>query len=178
MFFFYFIVVIDIGSGCQSATFTLNDDSTISRAWDIKISQFACGDIDSGGPPGCLQYYKETYGIIQRFVRIIIIPLFFIRISFCFNIVLQFQFSYCNHSRKYINSFDQPKISNMHQKRAKFLLHLLLTWNCWSGSHCSNILWSIVNTYKSDLQIPSHIYEKNYIIFYKNLFSELQKIPP
>ena len=64
-------MVIDIGSGCQSATFTLNDDSTISRAWDIKISQFACGDIDSGGPPGCLQYYKETYGIIQRFVRIL-----------------------------------------------------------------------------------------------------------
>jgi len=60
-------VVIDIGSGCQSATFTLNDDSTVSRAWDIKISQFACGDIDSGGPPGCLQYYKETYGIIQSF---------------------------------------------------------------------------------------------------------------
>ena len=64
-------MVIDIGSGCQSATFTLNDDSTVSRAWDIKISQFACGDIDSGGPPGCLQYYKETYGIIQRFLKIL-----------------------------------------------------------------------------------------------------------
>jgi len=60
-------VVIDIGSGCQSAVFTLNDDTTTSRAWDIKITQFACGDIDSGGPPGCLQYYKETYGIMQRF---------------------------------------------------------------------------------------------------------------
>ena len=135
--------MIDIGSGCQSATFTLNDDSTISRAWDIKISQFACGDIDSGGPPGCLQYYKETYGIIQRFVRIII-PLFFTRISIYFYIVLQFQFSCYSHSRKFINSFDQPTIPNMHQKRAKFLLHLLLTWNCWSGSHCSNILWDIV----------------------------------
>ena len=66
---FLLIVVIDIGSGCQSATFTLNDDSTVSRAWDIKISQFACGDIDSGGPPGCLQYYKETYGIIQRLLE-------------------------------------------------------------------------------------------------------------
>ena len=67
----HFIVVIDIGSGCQSAVFTLNDDTTTSRAWDIKITQFACGDIDSGGPPGCLQYYKETYGIMQRFVRIL-----------------------------------------------------------------------------------------------------------
>ena len=80
-------MVIDIGSGCQSATFTLNDDSTISRAWDIKISQFACGDIDSGGPPGCLQYYKETYGIIQRFVRIlshyVISGILYILILFC-----------------------------------------------------------------------------------------------
>ena len=66
-------MVIDIGSGCQSAVFTLNDDTTTSRAWDIKITQFACGDIDSGGPPGCLQYYKETYGIMQRFVGISII---------------------------------------------------------------------------------------------------------
>ena len=64
-------MLIDIGSGCQSATFTLNDDTTTSRAWDIKITQFACGDIDSGGPPGCLQYYKETYGIMQRFVGIL-----------------------------------------------------------------------------------------------------------
>ena len=63
-------MVIDVGSGCQSATFTLNDDTTTSRAWDIKITQFACGDIDSGGPPGCLQYYKETYGIMQRFAGI------------------------------------------------------------------------------------------------------------
>ena len=134
--------MIDIGSGCQSATFTLNDDSTISRAWDIKISQFACGDIDSGGPPGCLQYYKETYGIIQRFVRIL--SHYFLPGFLYFDIVLQFQFSCYSHSRKFINSFDQPTIPNMHQKRAKFLLHLLLTWNCWSGSHCSNILWDIV----------------------------------
>ena len=83
--------MIDIGSGCQSAVFTLNDDTTTSRAWDIKITQFACGDIDSGGPPGCLQYYKETYGIMQRSVIILYITFHFIFLKNFFYAVSIFQ---------------------------------------------------------------------------------------
>ena len=82
-------VIVDAGSGCQSVTFTINDSTTTSRSWDIKTTQYACGDSDTSGlhlklhysyskwpsvsrylilgPPGCLQYYKDTYGVIQSF---------------------------------------------------------------------------------------------------------------
>ena len=42
-------VIVDVGSGCQSVTFTINDSTTTSRSWDIKTTQFACGDTDTSG---------------------------------------------------------------------------------------------------------------------------------
>ena len=47
-------MIVDVGSGCQSATFTINDDATSSRQWDIKTTQYACGDIDSSGRVHCI----------------------------------------------------------------------------------------------------------------------------
>ena len=42
-------VIVDVGTGCQSVTFTINDSTTTSRSWDIKTTQFACGDTDTSG---------------------------------------------------------------------------------------------------------------------------------
>ena len=51
---------------CQAATFTVNGNTGTTRSWDVKVTQYACGDMDSSGPPGCLQYYTETYGTIEK----------------------------------------------------------------------------------------------------------------
>ena len=57
-------MIIDVGVGCQSATFTLYGSTTTSRAWDIKTTQFVCGDQDSAGKYwGFLKY--ETFSILS-----------------------------------------------------------------------------------------------------------------
>ena len=38
-----------------------------TRKWDIKVTQYACGDYDSSGWPGCLQYYTATAAKIQKY---------------------------------------------------------------------------------------------------------------
>jgi len=60
-------MILDASSECQTATFTINGNTGTTRSWDVKVTQYACGDLDSSGPPGCLQYYKETYGTIENF---------------------------------------------------------------------------------------------------------------
>ena len=52
-------------NGCQTVVFMLGGNSD-SRKWDIKVSQHECGS-ESGGPPGCLQYYTGTSGKIASF---------------------------------------------------------------------------------------------------------------
>merc|ERR1711936_203179 len=32
-----------------------------------RATQYACGDFDSSGPPGCLQYYTQTAATVQNF---------------------------------------------------------------------------------------------------------------
>lgn len=61
-----FLVILDASSDCQTAVFTLNGNTGTTRNWDIKVTQYACGESDISGPPGCLQYYTETYGVIQK----------------------------------------------------------------------------------------------------------------
>lgn len=59
---------IDAADACNKATFTINDGSvTTTRSYDIKITQYKCSDQDIAGPPGCLQYYTSTAGIVQSF---------------------------------------------------------------------------------------------------------------
>ena len=36
--------------------------------WEIKVQQFACGNEDVSGPPGCLQYYTGAKGNIERYI--------------------------------------------------------------------------------------------------------------
>ena len=34
--------------------------------WDIYVAQYTCGQEDVGGPPGCLQYYTGTTGLVKK----------------------------------------------------------------------------------------------------------------
>jgi len=52
---------------CQTVNFNLGGDTTVSRSWSIRVTQYACGDTDSSGWPGCLQYYTSTANNIQSF---------------------------------------------------------------------------------------------------------------
>ena len=60
-------MVIDAAQTCQTAAFQIAPSTTTTRQWDIKVTQYACGDDDKGGPPGCLQYYTGTTGSIANF---------------------------------------------------------------------------------------------------------------
>merc|ERR1719330_1149957 len=55
------------GNNCHRALFAIGGGTTTSRSWDIRVTQYACGDYDSSGWPGCLQYYTATASNIQNF---------------------------------------------------------------------------------------------------------------
>jgi len=55
------------GSSCQRANFNIGASTATSRAWDIYVTQYTCGQEDIAGPRGCLQYYSETSGVIKNF---------------------------------------------------------------------------------------------------------------
>jgi len=54
------------GSTCQIANFDIGGTAT-ARSWNIHVRQYACGQEDEAGPPGCLQYYTQTSNSIQSF---------------------------------------------------------------------------------------------------------------
>jgi hypothetical protein len=54
-------------TSCQVASFDIGGQTTTSRVWSIRVTQYACGDYDSSGWPGCLQYYTGAGGVIQNF---------------------------------------------------------------------------------------------------------------
>ncbi|XP_059087690.1 uncharacterized protein LOC131884071 [Tigriopus californicus] len=49
---------------CNEAQFSLSGSGT--REWDIKVTQYNCGD-EQGGPDGCLQYFTGTTGTVASF---------------------------------------------------------------------------------------------------------------
>merc|ERR1739847_156883 len=55
------------GNTCHKANFAIGGGTTTSRQWDIKVTQYACGDYDSSGWPGCLQYYTATANNFANF---------------------------------------------------------------------------------------------------------------
>merc|ERR1719483_1893628 len=55
------------GNTCHKALFNIGGTTTTSRSWDVRITQYACGDTDSSGWPGCLQYYTASASTIQNF---------------------------------------------------------------------------------------------------------------
>lgn len=61
-----YTVIVDVSSGCHQATFSIGNDMTINRQWDIRVTQYRCGQ-EFGGPPGCLQYFTGRTGRISSF---------------------------------------------------------------------------------------------------------------
>merc|ERR1739844_260202 len=55
------------GNTCHTALFNIGGTTSTSRSWNILITQYACGDTDNSGWPGCLQYYAATSSNIQNF---------------------------------------------------------------------------------------------------------------
>jgi len=60
-------MIVDASSDCAQATFQIGGLTTTSRKWNIRVTQYACGDYDMSGWPGCLQYYTSTASTIQNF---------------------------------------------------------------------------------------------------------------
>merc|ERR1711981_1429561 len=63
-------MIVDSGPGettCHKANFNVGGSTSTSRTWSIRVTQYACGDYDSSGWPGCLQYYTATANTIQNF---------------------------------------------------------------------------------------------------------------
>merc|ERR1711997_332402 len=55
------------GNTCHTALFNIGGTTSTSRSWNVLITQYACGDTDSSGWPGCLQYYTATANNIASF---------------------------------------------------------------------------------------------------------------
>merc|ERR1712223_2158869 len=55
------------GNSCHYANFLVGGTTSTSRTWDVKVTQYACGDTDSSGWPGCLQYFTGTAGNVASF---------------------------------------------------------------------------------------------------------------
>jgi hypothetical protein len=60
-------MIIDASDACHTLNFNIGGVTTTTRKWDIKVTQYACGDYDISGWPGCLQYYTATSSNIQNF---------------------------------------------------------------------------------------------------------------
>eukprot|EP00093_Oithona_nana_P010475 10475.XXX_64868_67253_1 [CDS] Oithona nana genome sequencing. len=61
------MILDNSGSACQTANFRIGSSGGVTRMWEIKVQQFACGNVDVSGPPGCLQYYTGAKGNIESF---------------------------------------------------------------------------------------------------------------
>merc|ERR1711971_40185 len=55
------------GNTCHTALFNFGGTSATSRSWNVLVTHYSCGDTDSSGWPGCLQYYTATANNIQNF---------------------------------------------------------------------------------------------------------------
>jgi hypothetical protein len=58
-------MIVDASQACSLASFNIGQAGN-TRQWDIKVTQYACGDQD-GGPPGCLQYFSGTSGTLSSY---------------------------------------------------------------------------------------------------------------
>ncbi|XP_059089013.1 uncharacterized protein LOC131885091 isoform X2 [Tigriopus californicus] len=58
-------MIVDSSDICHRASFDFSG-TTVSRQFDIKVTQYACGD-EMGGPPGCLQYFTGNTGTFASF---------------------------------------------------------------------------------------------------------------
>lgn len=59
------MIVDTNGSGCVTTNFGIGGGTT-QRSWDIKVTQYKCGD-ENGGPTGCLQWHMSPAGKLRSF---------------------------------------------------------------------------------------------------------------
>eukprot|EP00095_Tigriopus_kingsejongensis_P007868 maker-scaffold127_size327531-snap-gene-0.7 protein:Tk07868 transcript:maker-scaffold127_size327531-snap-gene-0.7-mRNA-1 annotation:"PREDICTED: uncharacterized protein LOC101744434" len=59
-------MIVDASDGCHKASFSLGSSSSVTRSWDVKVTQFTCNQ-DLGGPSDCLQYFTGISGTISSF---------------------------------------------------------------------------------------------------------------
>merc|ERR1712141_628765 len=52
---------------CAEVVLGLGATTSTTRELSITVTQYACGDHDSAGPPGCLQYFPNESGKIRSF---------------------------------------------------------------------------------------------------------------
>jgi len=55
------------GSSCQRVSVNLGTSTSTTRSWDIYVTQYTCGQEDTAGSPGCLQYYTGTTGTFANY---------------------------------------------------------------------------------------------------------------
>merc|ERR1711997_394516 len=55
------------GNTCHTALFNIGGTTATSRSWNVLVTHYACGDYDSSGWPGCLQYYTATANNFANF---------------------------------------------------------------------------------------------------------------
>ena len=60
------MIVDTTGLDCQRVNFNIGASTATSRSWDIYVTQYTCGQEDVAGPPGCLQYYTGTTGLVKK----------------------------------------------------------------------------------------------------------------
>ena len=64
----HFLVILDsTGTDCHKINVFVGESTTTTRQWDIYVTQYTCTQEDVAGPPGCLQYYTDTTGLIKNF---------------------------------------------------------------------------------------------------------------
>jgi len=60
-------MILESCSGqCQTVQLGIGATTSTTRQLNIRVTQYRCGD-ETGGPPGCLQYYENTSGKIRSF---------------------------------------------------------------------------------------------------------------
>ena len=60
-------MILDADDQCHKVNFNIGGATTTSRKWDIRVTQYACGNEDVAGWPGCMQYYTQTANTIQKY---------------------------------------------------------------------------------------------------------------
>ena len=60
-------VILDASTSCHTVNFNIGGSTTTSRKWDIRVTQYACGDFDLAGT--YFQYFNTpTYTIYSFFL--------------------------------------------------------------------------------------------------------------
>jgi len=60
-------MIVDASEECHTVAFHLGSAASTSRTWDIKVTQYYCGEESVAGPQGCLQYFTGDTGTVSSF---------------------------------------------------------------------------------------------------------------